>query len=109
MAEKRITAAEVAKEVEQIKVRIAQIEKETKEAAVAANETHQKVSQLYDALIMPEPGQEHGLLHRTAKVATAIESGERVAGWAVKIASVLAAIGVIAASIKIGIWPETGP
>ena len=81
------------------------MEKAAADVQKAAKETHDKVAQLYDALIVPEAGQEHGLLHRTAKVASAIESGERVAGWAVKIASVLAALGVIAASIRVGIWP----
>jgi hypothetical protein len=102
----RPTAASVAEEVAALKMRMEAMESAAAKIDKSATETHQKVAQLYDALIVPEPGQEHGLLHRTAKVASAIESGERVAGWAVKIASVLAAIGVIAASIRIGVWPD---
>lgn len=106
MSEKRITAAEVAKEVADLKVRVDSLEEAAKAVKATAEQTNKRVTELYTALMVPEPGEEYGLLHRTAKVATAIESGERVAGWAVRIASVLAAIGVIAASIKVGIWPE---
>jgi hypothetical protein len=102
----RPTVASNADELAKVKARLDAIEAAAAEVQRASKETHDKVAQLYDALIVPEPGQEHGLLHRTAKVATAIESGERVAGWAVRIASVLAAIGVIAASFRLGIWPD---
>jgi hypothetical protein len=105
MSDKRITAADVAKEVADLRSRVETIEKAAEAMKTVAEQTNRRVLELHDALMTPEPGQEFGLLHRTAKVATAIESGERVAGWAVKIASVLAAIGVIAASIKVGIWP----
>ncbi len=103
---KRVTAPEVAKELELLKARVIAIEAAAQEVRVAQKETHDMVLTIHDALMVPEPGQDKGLLHRMAKVSDAIESGERVAGWAVKIASVLAAIGVIAASIKVGIWPE---
>ncbi len=106
MSDKRITAADVAKELGDLRVRVDSLEEAAKQVKVTMEMTAARVSEMHDALMVPEPGQEFGLLHRTAKVATAIESGERVAGWAVKIASVLAAIGVIAASIKVGIWPE---
>jgi len=102
----RPTAASVADEVAAIKSRIEAMETAAMEVRRTAQETHDKVTQIHDALMVPGAGQDQGLLHRMAKVATAIESGERVAGWAVKIASVLAAIGVIGASIRIGVWPD---
>jgi hypothetical protein len=109
MAEKRPTVASIAEEMAEMKRRLDLMEAAAAEVQKASKETHDKVAQLFDAFMVPEPGQDHGFLHRTAKMVNAVESGERVAGWAVKIAAVFAAIGVIAASLRVGIWPDSQP
>jgi hypothetical protein len=103
----RPTVASNADELAKVKARLDAIEAAAVEMQKASRETHDKVAEMHTALMVARPGEDYGLLHRMGKVATAIESGERVAGWAVKIASVLAAIGVIAASIRLGIWPDS--
>ena len=102
----RPTAASVAADVAALKTRMEAMEAAAVKAEQAAKETHDKVAQMFDALMVPEPGKQFGLLHRNAEITAAIESGVRVSGWAVKIASVLAAIGVIGASIRLGVWPD---
>jgi hypothetical protein len=103
----RPTVAAIAEDVAEMKRRLDAVEASNAELQKSAKETHDKVAEMHTALMVARPGEDYGLLHRMGKVATAIESGERVAGWAVKIASVLAAIGVIAASIRLGIWPDS--
>lgn len=68
-------------------------------ASTATKETHDKVSDIHKALMLPSPGQEKSLLDRMALVTINVESGGRVASIMVKIAAVLAAIGVIWAMI----------
>lgn len=62
-------------------------------------ETHAVVMGLHTAWIEPQPGQEHGLLHRMAAVTIAAETGqaagERIIWWA----KVIGAVGVIASSL----------
>jgi hypothetical protein len=66
-------------------------------------ETHALVMGLHRALIEPEPGHDHGLLHRMAAVTIAAETGraagERIVWWA----KVVAAAGVIFSAIMAAI------
>lgn len=109
MTDRRHTANSVADEVAALTHRVEAMEAAALASAKAAKETHDRVAQLYDALMVPGPGQEFGLLHRQARQTDAIEAGEIVAGWAVKVAALLAALGVIGASMRVGIWPDGNP
>lgn len=61
-------------------------------------QTHEMVVVLHRALVEPEPGQDHGLLHRMAVVTIAAETGraagEKIIWWA----KVLGAAGLIVSS-----------
>lgn len=69
-------------------------------ASSATKETHDKVSDIHKALMLPSPGQEKSLLDRMALVTINVESGGRVAAIMVKIAAVLAAIGAVWAMVS---------
>lgn len=63
--------------------------------SAATKETHDKVSDIHKALMLPSPGQSKSLLDRMATVTISVESGGRVAGMTVKLAGLLAAIGAV--------------
>ena len=55
----------------------------------------EKIDALYEALMVPQPGQDKSLLNRMASVTIAIEGGQGVGRIFVWIAGVLAAIGAV--------------
>ncbi len=69
-------------------------------------ETHALVMGLHRALIEPEPGHDHGLLHRMAAVTIAAETGraagERIIWWAKVIGAAGALIGAFYAAVRFG-------
>jgi hypothetical protein len=75
-------------------------------------ETHKMVTELYQALIVPQYGQGNkGLLERTADVVVAIEAGDRAAESLTKWAKRLAVIGALLLAtggvlLKLEIWKE---
>ncbi|MBQ2263273.1 MAG: hypothetical protein II336_18165 [Loktanella sp.] len=79
---------------------------DAKLAATSAKETHDKVSDVHKALMMPFPGQDKSLLDRMALVTINVESGGRVASMTVKLAAILAAIGATWAIISGLIGPK---
>jgi hypothetical protein len=77
------------------------------------------LTELYQTMMVPQPGQSHSLLNRMAKVTIDIESGERTSDRAVKMAQKLITLGslgktvglwvaiaaAVVAFLKLGQWP----
>jgi hypothetical protein len=93
------TRAITRAEFEQLKLAVEEARSDAAKAARGAAETHDKVSDMHKALMMPSPGQEKSLLDRMAIVTINVESGGRVAAMTVKLAGLLAAIGAVWAII----------
>ena len=106
MTERKKTTAEIAREVEELKEKLAHMTTTAARVEQAAKETHDKVAQLFDALIVPEPGQEKGLLDRMAKLTTEVEGGKATAAFGMKIIAGIMALGAFVGSIKLGLWPH---
>lgn len=75
------------------------------------NDTHNKVSEMHRALMMPQLGQgDKSLIERMAAVTVEIESGKRTADGILKLAKwlvgVAAAVAAVAAMLKFGITKE---
>jgi hypothetical protein len=62
----------------------------------------QKIGALYDALMVPHPGQSASLLNRMAAVTIAVEGGQGVGRIVIWIAGILAAIGAVWAFLHPG-------
>ena len=60
--------------------------------------THEMVKGIHDALIKPLPGQQHGLLHRTALLVNASDAGKAAGDKLIRMAKVIGAIGTVAAA-----------
>lgn len=56
--------------------------------------------QVHDALMLPQPGQQHSLLDRMAAVTNGVESRQRSAKLVIYVLALLASLGV---SVKLGI------
>lgn len=75
-------------------------------------ETHALVMGLHRALIEPEPGHDHGLLHRMAAVTIAAETGraagERLIWWAKVIGAASLILSSLYAAIRFGLHRGDG-
>lgn len=75
-------------------------------------ETHALVMGLHRALIEPEPGHDHGLLHRMAAVTIAAETGraagERIVWWAKVIGAAGVILSSLYAAVRFGHWDRGG-
>lgn len=57
------------------------------------SDMHAMVTEMYQSLMVPQPGQGASLLNRTAKVVIDIESGERTSDRAINMAQKLITLG----------------
>jgi hypothetical protein len=82
-------------EVEALRVTLLQITAALNDDRAMRTETHAMVTGLHHALIDPEPGHDHGLLHRMAAVTIAAETGRAAGEWIIWGAKVAAAASII--------------
>lgn len=76
--------------------RINQIDRKTDLQTAKTDAYGAKIEALFDALMVPQPGQEKSLLDRMASVTIAVEGGKGVGKLAMWFGGVLVAVG--------GIW-----
>ncbi|NBE05920.1 hypothetical protein [Paragemmobacter ruber] len=94
-AEFEAMRAEIAALVETVDAQARQ----AADAQALRHEDSQKIDRLYQALMVPQPGNEKALVDRVAAVAIAFEVGDQATRWIVRGAQVLAALGVIVGTI----------
>ena len=70
-------------------------EDEAQEMREAIKAQGDKIDAMFNALMVPQPGQDRSLLSRMASVTIAIEGGQSVGKIFVWVAGVLAAIGAV--------------
>lgn len=91
--------AALEKQVAQMQLDLSTMHTNADAAARAAQETHDMVKTLSDALLKPQPGHDKGLLDRVAAVTIRVERGEwslRVLAWG---AGLIVAIGGAATAL----------
>lgn len=75
--------------------RINQIDIKTDAQTLKMDKHGAKIDALYDALMVPQPGQVTSLLNRMAAVTIAVEGGQGVGKIVIWFAGVLAAVGAL--------------
>lgn len=98
-------------QIDKLSDRMSRAEKRMDDADMTRRDTNDKVSAMYQGLMVPQPGYDESLLERMAKLTIDVEGGKRTVSNLAGIGRAVAFVGlpmalIAAALLKLGIWPR---
>lgn len=86
--------------VAELHERVADLETQNANQSKAIDDMSRKLDSIYNALMVPQPGQDKSFVDRVGRVAVAYESGGIVTGIVTRVAGLIIAVGVIWAAMR---------